>query len=301
MVNIDLIKKIRDFLKISKSLKYLDPYIFENIDKYKEFNGIDFEDYYLEYINNLPKIDFENVVKISREVYQLCGKEKDFDEILKHLMMNHSTDVGSLNKDDDNFIARANEDRVLLSGTYYDIILLCHEIGHKLRYNDFIKVDNIMNNFLFETPSIIIEIFANNYLRDKYNIDLNVEKLRKVHVLSEGKEDNIEKYIFLIITRLMKNGKLNIINIYQEFIKDENIVQYLSNQENSIIECVADGISDYSYGIGFILGSYINDSDKKIELLDMFLKYKNNGISMPFTIEESIIKESLRNKNYTTK
>ncbi len=33
----------------------------------------------------------------------------------------------------------------------------------------------------------------------------------------------------------------------------------------------------------------------------MFLKYKNNGISMPFTIEESIIKESLRNKNYTTK
>ena len=301
MANIDLIKKIKDFLKTSKSLNYLDPYIFEMVDKYKEFNGVDINDYYFEYINNLPKLGFENVVKISREVYQLYGKENEFDEMLKHLMMNHGIHIGSLNKNDSNYISKANEDRVLLTGTYYDVILLCHEIGHKLKYNNSINSDIIMDSFLYETPSIIFEIFANNYLRDKYNIDLNVEELRRVYIFSEIKEDNIENQIFFAIIKLMKNGKLNVMNIYQEFIKDENIVKYLNEQNTSIIECVSEGISNYSYDIGFILGNYISNSDNKKELLNMFLKFKNAGIITSFTIEENIIKDSLRNKNYTTK
>ena len=43
------------------------------------------------------------------------------------------------------------------------------------------------------------------------------------------------------------------------------------------------------------LGSYINNSENKIENLNMLLKYKDNGINMPFTIDERIIKGTLEN------
>lgn len=75
IINVDLLKKILSFLKKNNSLRYLDPNIFERIDRNKEFNDIPFTDYYLEYIKNLPRLDFETTVKISREVYQQYGKE----------------------------------------------------------------------------------------------------------------------------------------------------------------------------------------------------------------------------------
>lgn len=75
IINVDLLKKILSFLKKNNSLRYLDPNIFERIDRNKEFNDIPFTDYYLEYIKNLPRLDFETTVKISREVYQQYGKD----------------------------------------------------------------------------------------------------------------------------------------------------------------------------------------------------------------------------------
>ena len=59
------------FLKKSNSLNYLDPNIFATIDGYRENSDIDFNDYYLEYIGSLPKLDFETAIKMSREVYQM--------------------------------------------------------------------------------------------------------------------------------------------------------------------------------------------------------------------------------------
>ena len=80
IINVDLLKKILAFMKKTNSLKYLDPNIFETIDEHKEINEIPFTDYYLDYIKNLPRLDLENVVKISREVYQQYGREKDFGQ-----------------------------------------------------------------------------------------------------------------------------------------------------------------------------------------------------------------------------
>ena len=299
IINRNLIKKISSFLKKANSLKYLNPNIFETIDGYKEIDYMSFNDYYLDYIANLPRLDFENAAKISREVYQLYGKEKEFDRILEKLINNYNIDTGSLNKDDDNCITKASESRVLLSGTYYDVVLLCHEIGHKLRYDDSMNPSDIMDSFLFETPSIILEFAASGYLRDNYGIDINAEQLRKTHVLSMRRENNIEKNIFLTVIKLLKERKLSIINLYKEFSKDTNIVEYLNRQGSSIETCVDEGMSAYSYDIGYILGNYTNSSDNKIEILNMFLKYKDNGINMPFTIEEEIIKEALGYQKYT--
>ena len=81
IINVDLLKKILAFMKKTNSLKHLDPNIFETIDSHKEINDMPFTDYYLEYIKNLPSLDSENVVKISREVYQQYGKENDFNRI----------------------------------------------------------------------------------------------------------------------------------------------------------------------------------------------------------------------------
>ena len=299
MINKDLIKQISSFLKKANSLKYLDPNIFETIDEYKEINDIPFNDYYLEYIKDLPRLDFENVVKISRRVYQLYGKEKEFDTVLEALISNYSIDTGSLNKDDENCITNATESRVLLSGTYYDVILLCHEIGHKLRNNNFMNSSDLMDSFFFETPSIILEFAANNYLKDNYDIDIEADKLRKMHVLSIKRENNIEKNIFFIIIKLLKERKLNVINLYKEFVKNSDVIEYLNRPGSSINECVEEVMSSYSYDIGYIIGNYTNNSDNKIEILNTLLKYKDNGINIPFTIKEDIIKEALGHPKFT--
>lgn len=298
IINIGIIRKISSFLKKANSLRYLDPNIFEIIDKYKEINNISFNDYYLEYINNLPRLDFENVVKISREVYQLYGKEKEFDRILEKLIGNNSIITGSLNKDDDTCLTKASENRVLLSGTCYDVVLLCHEIGHKLRYDNSMDSSDIMDSFFFETPSIILEFAASNYLKDNYGVDIGADELRKMHVLSIIRENCIENNIFSIIINLLKERKLSVINLYKEFIKNPDIVEYFNRENSSIENCVDEGISAYSYDIGYILGNYINNIDDKAEFLNLLLKYKDNGINMPFTIEEGIIKEALENKKY---
>lgn len=56
-------------------------------------------------------------------------------------------------------------------------------------------------------------------------------------------------------------------------------------------------MTGYSYDIGYILGEYVNNSDNRVELLNMLLKYKDNGINMPFTIEEENVKTILEIKN----
>ncbi len=147
IINVSLLKQIHSFLKDCDSLRYLDANVFENIDKSKENNNVSFVGYYLEYINSLPKLDFESVVKISKDVYQLYGKEKEFDRILEKLKNSYSIDKGTLNKDDDNCITKASESRVLLSGTCYDVVLLCHEIGHKLRFDNSKNSPDIMDSF----------------------------------------------------------------------------------------------------------------------------------------------------------
>lgn len=299
IINVELLKKIISFIKKTKSLKYLDPSIFDRIDGNKELNDMPFTDYYLEYISNLPKLDYESVIKISREVYQLYGKEKEFDSILEKLISNYSIDTGSLNKEDDNCITKASESRVLLSGTCYDVVLLCHEIGHKLRHSNSMNISDIMDSFFFETPSIIFELAASNHLRDNYGIDINAGELRKAHILSTTRENNIENNIFSIVIDLLKERKLSTVNLYKEFVKNKDIVEYFNRQGSSIESCVDEGISAYSYDIGYILGNYINNGDNKREYLNMILKYKDNGINMPFTIEEGIIIESLGNQKYT--
>ena len=299
VINKNLIKKIISFLKKNNSLKYLDPNIFETIDKYKEIQNIDFNDYYLEYIKNLPKLDFERAVRMSREVYQSFGKEKEFDRILERLISNHSIDMGTLNKNDDNCITKAHESRVLLSGTYYDVVLLCHEIGHKLRHDNSMNPSDIMDSFFFETPSIILEFAASNYLRDSYGIDINAAELRKMHVLSNRRDNTIENNIFLTIIKLLKEKKLNIANLYKEFIKNVDIVEFFNRTNSSIEDCINEGMSVYSYDIGYILGNYAINSDNEKEILNLLLKYKDEGINMPFTIDEGIIKSTLECEEYT--
>ncbi len=300
IINTDLLKKILSFLKKNNSLKHLDPNIFENIDGNKEISDIPFTDYYLEYIKKLPRLDFETVVKISREVYQQYGKENDFDRILEGLRSNYGIDTGSLNKDDDNCITKASESRVLLSGTYYDVVLLCHEIGHKLRYNNSLSSslnsNDIMDTFFFETPSIVFELAASNHLRDNYGVDIRADELRKAHVLSTKREIGVENNVFSSVMNLLKERKLSAVNLYIEFIKNPTVVEYLNRQGSSIESCIEEGMSAYSYDIGYILGNYINNSEGKVENLNTLLKYKDNGINMPFTIDKSIIKGTLGNQ-----
>ena len=299
ILNTDLIKKINSFLKRANSLKYLDPNVFETIDGYKEISDIDFNNYYLECIANLPRLDFESAVKISREVYQLYGKEQEFDSILERMINNYSIDNGSLNPEDDNCITKASESRILLSGTYYDVVLLCHEIGHKLRYDNSMSPSDIMDSFLFETPSITLEFAASDYVRDNYGVDINAEELRKTHIMSSKRESSIESDVFSTVIRLLKERKLGTINLYRELIKDPMVVEYLSRQGSSIEECVDEGMSAYSYDIGYILGSYANRSENKTEILNTLLKYKDKGINMPFTINGEIIQSALETQKYT--
>ena len=301
IINKDLLMKVISFLKKSNSLNNLDPNIFATIDGYRENSDVDFNSYYLEYIGSLPKLDFETAVKISKEVYQMYGKENDFDKILEGLLNNHCIDYGSLNKDDDNCLTRASESRILLSGTYYDVVLLCHEVGHKLRNNNDIHQSDIMDTFFFETPSIMLEFAANDYLRDVYGVDIGADELRKKHVSSIKKEDNTENSVFLSVMRLLRERKLNAVNLYVEFIRNRNMTEYLNRQGVSIENCVDEGMSNYSYIIGYILGEYIRNSNNRSEILNMVLNYKDNGINAPFTIDPRVINEALAplNQNVT--
>ena len=286
IMNTNIIKKIYAFLKKSNSLKNLDPTIFETLDDYKKDNNFNFNDYYIEYISKLPKLDFENTIKISREIYQLYGKEKEFDKILESLLQNHNIDVGSLNKEDDNCITKATESRVLLSGTYYDVVLLCHEIGHKLRYESSLNTTDIADSVLFETPSILLEFAADDYLREHYGINIKAKELRQKHISSMKKENTVEKSICTIIIQLLKYRRLKFKDLYQEFVNNQAFMEYLNNQDTSIEDCIEEGMSEYSYEIGYILADYANNSNRKVELLNEFLKYKDEGITKPFTIEE---------------
>ena len=276
-INIDLMKKINSFIRNSSSLKYLDPNIFKTIDENKKINEIDYNSYYLDTISRLPKLDFESAVRIAREVYELYGKEEDFDKILDKMISNHSIDDGSLNPEDDNCITNANESRILLSGTYYDVVMLCHEVGHKLRYDDSITTPEIMDSFLFETPSIILEFAASDYLRDKYDIDINAQELRKKHIMATRRERGQEDQVFQGVLKVLKERKLGTIDLYRELGKDEKIVEYLSRDDSSLEDDIEQGISSYSYDIGYIIGCYTNSRDDKVEILNMLLQYKDKG------------------------
>lgn len=299
IINKDLIIKINSFLKKAESLRYLDANIFESIDSYKKLETSDFNEYYLDYISSLPKLDFETAVKISREVYQLYGKENEFDDIINRLINNNNIDNGSLNKDDDNCITKASESRILLSGTYYDVILICHEVGHKLKSVSNLNNTDIMDGFFFETPSITLELSANDYLKDIYGIDINADELRKKHVLSIQRGNDIESNIFSTVIRLLKERKLNVVNLYIKFMKNPSIIEYFNQQGSTIEDCIEEGMSTYSYDIGYILGNYIKNSSNRNEILNMILDCKDNGLNIPFSIDEEIIKESLSSQKYT--
>ena len=291
-----ILKKIYSFFKSNDDIKNIDPTIFDNIDASKESNGINFEDYFLDYLDDLPELDFESAIKISREVYQSFGKETEFDSILEQLINSHSIESGSLNKEDENCVTKATESRIILTGTCYDVILLCHEIGHKLRYDDSYAPANLSDSFLFETPSIIMELAASDHLRDNYGINLNVDDLRRTHVLSKQKEDSIETKVFSTVMQTIKEGKPSIISMYKKVLSDKDIALYLSREDTSIENCVDEGLTDYSYDVGYILGHYTNNADNKIDLLNAFLKYKDKGIDFPFTVDKETIKEAVSSK-----
>lgn len=301
-MNEQLLEKINIFLKNSSSLNYLDPNIFDMINEYKRINEIPFDDYYLEYISSLPKLDFESAAKISREVFQMYGKENEFDNILERLKTGYYIDMGNLDKNDNNCVLKATESRILLSGTYYDVIMLCHEIGHKLKYDNSLNIyDSITNSFFFETPSVMLELSANDYLREFYNIDIKADELRKIHISSIARENNIETYIFNIIMNLKKYGKLSSSNLYNALMQNEDVINYLNSPNISIENSVSEGIESYSYDIGYILGNYANSCDNKRELLNLFLQLKSKGLNTPFTIDESIIGESLEKHRFMNK
>ena len=297
-IKTDVIRKIFTFLKNSNSLKKIDPYIFENIDNCREPGNSNFMEYYLEHIQTLPKLDFDTVIKISREVYQLYGKEKEFDEALKKLVDNNFIATGSLNEIDANCVAKVSESKILLSGTYYDVVMLCHEIGHKLRYDNKKNSSNMIDSFFFETPSIILELTANNYLIEKYGVDVDMFNLRKLHISNIKRNDNVENAIFQIVIKLLKDKKLNAINLYKEFAKNVDIIEHLNKTGISIEDCVDNRISSYSYDIGYILGGYAITSANKKEMLDMFLKYKSGMLETPFTIDKELISGTLGSLKY---
>lgn len=150
-----------------------------------------------------------------------------------------------------------------------------------------------MNTFFFETPSIVFELAANNHLRNNYGVDIRADELEKTHILSTSRETSVENNVFSTVMNLLKERKLSAVNLYIEFIKNLTVVEHLNRQGSSIESCIEEGMSSYSYDIGYILGNYMNNSEGKVENLNSLLKYKDNGITMPFTIDESIIKGTL--------
>ncbi len=131
------------------------------------------------------------------------------------------------------------------------------------------KIPLILWIVFFETPSIILEFTASDYLRDNYGIDIKADELRKAHILSIQRENGIKNNIFQIGMSLLKWKRLNVINLYKKFIKNSDIVEYFNKQGSSIKDCIDEGMIGYSYDIGYILGEYVNNSDSRVEFLNM--------------------------------
>ena len=299
-------KKIYDFTSENKSFKYLNTSLFENIDKYKEQINIDFTDYYIDRIKNLPKLSFDNVVNISKEVYKLYDKEKEFDEILNKMLTDKKIFTGTLDKTKSNCIINSTQSKIFLSGTYYDVILLCHEIGHYLKTSDEFN-NTIFNELFFEVPSVTLELEADKLLKDKYKVEIGAEKIRMMHIFSIKREPSIERDMFLNIMEALqppgKNYKKNYIptlesgRLFQRLNKNPYFMEYLRKDNFSLGKCISEQISKYDYDIAYILGKYIINSKIKNELLDSILRYMDTNVTNIFSLDSEIIKNSLKKEN----
>lgn len=78
---------------------------------------------------------------------------------------------------------------------------------HKVNSTD------IIGTLFFETPSIIFELSASNYLRENYDIDIHADELRKLHILSISREKSTSNNIFLTVMSLLKERKLNAVSL----------------------------------------------------------------------------------------
>lgn len=299
-------KKIYDFTSENKSFKYLNTSLFENIDKYKEQINIDFTDYYIDRIKNLPKLSFDNVVNISKEVYKLYDKEKEFDEILNKMLTDKKIFTGTLDKTKSNCITNSTQSKIFLSGTYYDVILLCHEIGHYLKTSDEFN-NTIFNELFFEVPSVTLELEADKLLKDKYKVEIGAEKIRMMYIFSIKREPSIERDMFLNIMEALqppgKNYKKNYIptlesgRLFQRLNKNPYFMEYLRKDNFSLGKCISEQISKYDYDIAYILGKYIINSKIKNELLDSILRYMDTNVTNIFSLDSEIIKNSLKKEN----
>lgn len=299
-------KKIYDFTEENKSFKYLNTSLFENIDKYKEQIDIDFTDYYIDRIKNLPKLSFDNVVNISKEVYKLYDKEKEFDEILNKLLTDKKIFTGTFDKNELNCITNSTQSKIFLSGTYYDVILLCHEIGHYLKISDEFN-SSVFNELFFEVPSVTLELEADKLLKDKYKVKIDADKIRMMHIFSIKREPSIERDMFLNIMEALqppgKNYKKNYIptlesgRLFQRLNKNPYFMEYLRKDNFSLGKCISEQISKYDYDIAYILGKYIINSKIKNELLDSILRYMDTNVTNIFSLDSEIIKNSLKKEN----
>lgn len=299
-------KKIYDFTEENKSFKYLNTSLFENIDKYKEQINIDFTDYYIDRIKNLPKLSFDNVVNISKEVYKLYDKEKEFDEILNKMLTDKKIFTGTLDKTKSNCITNSNQSKIFLSGTYYDVILLCHEIGHYLKKSNEFN-SSVFNELFFEVPSVTLELAADKLLKDKYKVKIDADKIRMMHIFSIKRESSIERDIFLNIMEALKpterHYKKDYIptlvsgRLFQRLNKNPYFTEYLKKDNFSLGKCVSEQISEYDYDIAYILGKYIINSKIKNELLDSILRYMDTNVTNIFSLDSEIIKNSLKKEN----
>lgn len=299
-------KKIYDFTSENKSFKYLNTSLFENIDKYKEQIDIDFTDYYIDCIKNLPKLSFDNVVNISKEVYKLYDKEKEFDEILNKLLTDKKIFTGTFDKNELNCITNSTQSKIFLSGTYYDVILLCHEIGHYLKISDEFN-SSVFNELFFEVPSVTLELAADKLLKDKYKVKIDADKIRMMHIFSIKREPSIERDIFLNIMEALKpterHYKKDYIptlisgRLFQRLNKNPYFMEYLRKDNFSLGKCISEQISEYDYDIAYILGKYIINSKIKNELLDSILRYMDTNVTNIFSLDSEIIKNSLKKEN----
>lgn len=299
-------KKIYDFTEENKSFKYLNTSLFENIDKYKEQIDIDFTDYYIDCIKNLPKLSFDNVVNISKEVYKLYDKEKEFDEILNKLLTDKKIFTGTFDKNELNCITNSTQSKIFLSGTYYDVILLCHEIGHYLKKSNEFN-SSVFNELFFEVPSVTLELAADKLLKDKYKVKIDADKIRMMHIFSIKREPSIERDMFLNIMEALqppgKNYKKNYIptlesgRLFKRLNKNPYFMEYLRKDNFSLGKCISEQISKYDYDIAYILGKYIINSKIKNELLDSILRYMDTNVTNIFSLDSEIIKNSLKKEN----
>ena len=149
--------------------------------------------------------------------------------------------------------------------------------------------------------TIINRGIANTRLRDFYDVDLKADELRKAHILSSTRENNIDTFIFDSIINLKKYEKLDASNLYNVLLQNESVINYLNGPNTSIESSVSEGLESYSYDIGYILGNYANSCDNKSELLNWILQIKSNGLKKPFTIDENIIADTLENHRFMNK